>query len=251
MNKFTVEHAKGLYVKFCVVYGNKFVQDYHDDDFKALWRYEWVDGLKGIPLNFVKDGLEECVVNLKWPPVIAEFREICERKMGVPSIEDAIEQSSSLNFNHPVSYLCYEKIGSWKIKTMNKKDLMKEFKGAYEKSLAEFRKNPEIELKNLIKTEDCKKIEQKFTKIPSNDEVISFRERMRMYKKMADDECKKRGIVNHPEWEETKINPYSVHFDLLMYNERKKYLINLNEIIAITLPVQDKLDRWRFLNEVL
>jgi hypothetical protein len=246
MENFTLSHAKLLYLRFCAIYGEKFVKNYHDEDFKAMWQREWMTGLEGIDISVVKDVLERCKKELEWPPSIAEFIRFCEEASGLPSCNEALACALRREFNHPVTRLAYDKVGSWDMRNCKEVDLQRKFKDAYQDALKSFRQDQEgswkqLEVQNALP--DPTKIP---SKIPTQEECLSFRERMKQYQNMS----VKKKDNNHPKWDKDIIMRGHKNFDEKVYNERKRYLLELPEIDAGSLSTDDWYDRTRFLREL-
>lgn len=169
MKDFLLLHSEALYIRFCAIYGDKFIKNYHTDEFKKIWYEEWFSGLKGIDVYIIKDCLEYCKINFEWPPSIAEFRRICEKSSGVPSSADALQCAIRRDFTHPVIAMAYEKVGSWAMKNDKEEVLNKKFNEVYNESIDQFR---------LKGNQKPKLLESNVYTIPiriSNEENISDR----------------------------------------------------------------------------
>lgn len=243
MESFNLLHAKALYLRFCVIYGDKFSKPYHDDDFKSLWYSEWSSGLDGIDVSLIKGCLENCKSTLEWPPSIAEFRKICEQSSGLPSYQDALSLAIRQEFSHPVVKMAYDKVGSWVMRNSKEVDLNSKFKTAYQDSLHYFRTNSQDSWKQLeeFKAAPSKVVE--FPKILSKKEFIPFKKRYAEYLGSVK-ECKEN-LPNkeHPIWDKKNITSRHREFDRFIYNKRKEYLLGVDEYVAGTLSREDWFDR--------
>lgn len=250
MESFNLMHAKALYLRFCTIYGDKFTKPYHDADFKSIWYQEWAEGLSEVDVYLIKDCLDYCRNSLEWPPSIAEFRNICEKKSGFPSSEEALALAIRREFKHPLVKLAYEKVGSWAMKHNKQLELQSKFKAAYQDALSYFRSNQQqawLELETF--NSQPKQIEPP-SKIPSQSEIISFRERFKRWQKESNGAKEDLPKKEHPKWEEKKLIRGSRHFDQNYFNERKKYLLDLDEMYASCLEKTDWYDRVRFKLEI-
>ena len=155
MNCLSVEHAKILYLRFCAIYGEKFVKSYHDDDFKSIWAYEWSSGLHGVDVAVIKNALENCKKTMFWPPSIAEFRVICEKLCGLPDLDEVINCVMNKKFIHPVILFCYEGVGVWSLKNDSEKEIKVKFQKNYDKAVIWFRENNEKAWEKLNIFNDC------------------------------------------------------------------------------------------------
>lgn len=139
MEKFNLEMAKALYLKFSVIYGEKFFKNYRTEQIIEIWWDEWVSGMKGIDPKSIKAALNECKLTLEWPPSIAEFRHICEKVSGVLSSEKIMKLAINRDFNDPIVKYVFEKIGSWNFSHDGEKELLKKINEARKDYLSNVR----------------------------------------------------------------------------------------------------------------
>jgi hypothetical protein len=250
MKEFNLLHAEALYLRFCAIYGEKFVKSFHTDDFKKMWHEEWCSGLKGIDVDLIKGCLDHCKINLEWPPSIAEFRRICEESSGIPSFAQAMQSAIRREFNHPVIALAYEKVGSWAMRNDKEAELKPKFQTAYTEALNEFRVNPEKTWAQLESLNEKIALPEPPSKIPSTEERMGFKERLAHYQELSKIAKSKLEAKDHPTWDINKITRGSTQFDQQLFNERREYLIGMDEYLAGTLPVGDWYDRTRYLSEI-
>lgn len=248
MHKFNNAHATALYVRFAAIYDHKFVKNYHDADFKVMWAHEWCRGLEHIDINNIKDALNYCRKNLEWPPSIAEFIKICESYAGVPSIDDCISGCMRRDFNHPLPLMCYQKIGSWALTHDTQAALESKFKASYAEALIKFRDEREKSWKQL----ECFNAKPKELppppKIPTQQEMKSFKERLAEYQQKLEDAKLLHGGTPYKEFPENKIKVGHKEFDQAIYNEWRDYLISIPEEQTMILPTKYLYERNRFLN---
>lgn len=249
MNSFTLDHAEILYLRFCAIFGEKFVKAYHTEDFKSIWSNEWCTGLVGIDVALIKSSLDYCRSNLEWPPSIAEFRCICESADGIPSFGECLQLAICRDFTHPVVSMAYDRIGSWAMKNDKQELLHKKFQEAYREALNTFRTSPDKAWQLLEKFKSLPVPDELPPKILSPQELIEWRERFARYKEMAATEKAKLTAIDHPSWETKKITIGHIDFDQEMFIDRKQYLTGLDEMLAATLPREDQYDRIRLLRE--
>ena len=250
MEAFNLLHAKALYLRFCAIYGDKFVKPYHDEDFKSIWYAEWSSGLVGIDVSLIKGCLEYCKTNMEWTPSIAEFRRYCEQSSGMPSASEALQSAIRKDFHHPIIAIAYDKVGSWAMKNDKESVLAVKFQNAYAEALNQFRKNPEECNKQLEQFNERQALPEPPSKIPSQEEIIGWRERLAKYQEMAKADKAKLETKDHPEWDKNKITRGGKGYDEAYFNERKRYLIGMDEYLAGTIPREDWYDRICFLREI-
>jgi len=68
-----MKHVSILYKRLKEIYGQKFREN-HDK-----WCQEWKEALEKTEVNEIRMALSHCRKNLKWPPSINEFLDICKK----------------------------------------------------------------------------------------------------------------------------------------------------------------------------
>ena len=139
MKRSDLDIVKLLYLRFSSFYGDKFTHNYPTDELVKLWWEDWHQGLAGIDVKYFKDALNHCMMNLEWPPSLAEFRGLCEKAAGLPSLNEAYQAAIRENFYHPLIKQIYDQIGSWDMRHDSEKELKKKFKEFYTDELAKYR----------------------------------------------------------------------------------------------------------------
>jgi len=250
MNIFTLEHAKVLYLKFVVIYGDKFAKTYHDDNFRLLWANEWCSGLSGIDASIVYDAAEYCKKKHPWLPSVSEFRSVCEHYSGVPTLEQVIESATRREFKHPVSVIAYERVGSWAMKNDKEHDLKNKFKAAYAEAINQFRENTS---NTWLKLEE---FNQKNTKelppppkTPSTGESKAFRECMNKCQEILQGKKIIGGGKTYKQFDEKKIKKGHREFDQAVYNEWREDLLSIPETDIMILPPIYAYERMRFISQ--
>jgi len=250
MEKLPLELTKILYMRFASTYGEKFVKHHPNDQFVQLWWEEWSEGMAGIDPAHIKEALSYCRLNLEWPPSIAEFRRLCESASGVPSVAQCLQAAIRRDFNHPVIKIAYDKVGSWAMKNDREADLKPKFQAAYTEALNEFRSNTAKSWARLAEFNSKPTLPEPPSKIPSEVERMGFKERIAHYQELSKIAKSKLEPKDHPFWDENKIMLGSKEFEQNIFDERRKYLISLDEYVAGTLPVGDWYGRTRYLSEI-
>jgi hypothetical protein len=177
---FTLEHSKALYLRFCMIYGDKFTKNYHDVDFKDLWYREWHEGLASVDVNGIKDALSFCRENLEWPPSIAEFRNICLKNSGVPSAAQIMRRAIDGNFEHPLTRMVYDKVGGWAFKQDTEKLLFTKINEVYKTCLSEYSSDTKfaharhqlLQGTKALPNPDSKILEGATISLPDNDKKL-------------------------------------------------------------------------------
>lgn len=127
-----------LYLRFCTIYGHKFSKG-HTDDLIKLWCSDWKKGIYGIDELTLKKSIDYCLMNLEWPPSIAEFRRICEEVSGILSVQQIIKLCIARDLTHPLVLSIFESVGSWAFSHDKEADLHKKVKKAKEEYLLNVR----------------------------------------------------------------------------------------------------------------
>lgn len=248
MDKFNNAHAKVLYLRFSIIYARKFVESYHDDDFKSLWENEWAAGLENVNLNSISPALEYCRNNCEWPPSIAEFIKICDSYSGVPSVGDCLKACINRVFAHPLALMCYQKVGSWAITHDNEKELESKFQKAYTENLIKFREAQETSWE-LLENYNAKPKELPApSKIPSTSESKAFRECMNKCQEILQGKKIIGGGKTYKEFPANQIKPGHREFDQAVFDEYREYLMGIPETETMILPPVYLLERNKFLN---
>lgn len=141
MANLTLDLIKTLFLRFSTIFGEKFYKFYQSDEMFDMWCQDWLEGLAGVQPEHIKLALEHCKLNLQWSPSIAEFRNICDRYAGIPSINEVIALAIRGDFTHPLVQVIYDKVGSWDMKHMNERDLLKRVSEIYREEIANVRMN--------------------------------------------------------------------------------------------------------------
>lgn len=250
MEKLPLELTKLLYMRFASTYGEKFVKNHPTDQFVQLWWEEWSEGMAGIDPKHIKEGLSFCRLNLEWPPSIAEFRRICEQNAGVPTVDDALQLAIRREFTHPIVSIAFDKVGSWAMKNDKAQELKGKFQIAYTYALNQFRVNPNETWKQLEQFNEKLLLPEPPPKIPSPQECKKFSERLAEYQAMAKEAKSKLEVKDHPIWPKKAITRGHKQFDQRIYDERKDYLLKVDEYVAGTLSSEDWYDRIRYKREI-
>lgn len=99
-----------LFMKFNAIWGHKWTSGLQDNESFLIALSEWKEGLRGIKSESMKLAISHCRNMLEWPPSIAEFRKLCLRADGFPSLDEIMQQGIRRNFHHPVVKIIFNKI---------------------------------------------------------------------------------------------------------------------------------------------
>lgn len=251
--KRTVDRAliKKLFHKFTSVYGHAWTSRHKTD---AEWEEcctTWFDGLHGFDFEDIRKAVAKSItVHKEFPPNLGQLIDLCLMASGVPSADEVIELMVRRDFNHPLVKAVYDRIGNWTLSTSKSEELRTKTRSAYADCLTTYRENPDRAWGLLEEYKAQAALPPPPPKIPTQEEIIGFRERMKLYEEKSKAEKLKLGDKSHPEWPKELIARGGKRFDEKVFNERKQYLLELDEILAMTLTHEDRYDRICFLREI-
>jgi hypothetical protein len=139
MQNLTRELIKDLFIRFSVIFGEKFAKFFSHDELFNCWCDEWHEGLAGIDATHLKDAIACCRANLEWSPSVAEFRTICERIGGMPTVDEVMKMAIARELSHPIVQAVFEKIGDWNMRYDSSDSLKKKFAQAYKEAISDYR----------------------------------------------------------------------------------------------------------------
>ena len=245
------ELIKKLFRKFSAVYGNLWN---NRCSMVAEWQDcvdVWLDGLYGFDIFVLRKAVSQAFIAHKdFPPTLGQLVDLCLARDGVPSENSLIDLMVRKDFNHPLVKIIYEKIGSWALSHEKPDEINRKVCAVYSESLASYRENPSQAWKKLEEFKGLPAPSLIPSKIPSSAEISSCRERLKKYQEMADSQKANQEVKSHPVWEKGKITHGSRSFDEAYFNERKRYLLSVDEAVAGTLRHEDWYDRARYLREL-
>lgn len=96
---------------------------------------EWERASQGIDTDILDEALDYCKITHEWPPSIAEFLGVCEKKQGLPSEEEVYQYALRREWPHEIIYEVFEMVGSWAFRNDSEKALREKVKTAYRECL--------------------------------------------------------------------------------------------------------------------
>lgn len=135
------EAGTTLYARFVSIWGNRFTSQFDDELFINVWIEEWGRMVCSHGRPNVRKAIDICKAEMAWPPVMAEFLEVCDRVAGKPSIEEAYEMAVRRDFSCPMVKAAFSKLNSWDFRHKTDKETRKMFAQAWDDVCAESRKN--------------------------------------------------------------------------------------------------------------
>lgn len=136
----TIEVAKRLHLRFCIIWGDKHTSRFTDEKFIQMWIEDWSDGIALFDLNVLKEAIDHCKLNLDWPPSLAEFIKICERSLNIPDPAECMRLAVRGDFKNPLVKTIYDKIGNWAVRSEKESELIKKFKHYHDEEMINIRK---------------------------------------------------------------------------------------------------------------
>lgn len=128
-----------LYLRFSVIWGQKFTANHGDEKIIEMWIREWNEGLSGISINQIRDAVDYCKVSLVWPPSLAEFIGFCYKNINIPCPDDCLRMAVNRDFTHPIVKAIFDKVGDWEMKNGKNVDLKKKFEELHDEYVTELR----------------------------------------------------------------------------------------------------------------
>lgn len=115
-------------------------------------KQEWGSALAGVDLHVIRLALDDLRNNGdQFPPTLPIFLKLCRDRSGIPDMEKAYQMALRRDFSHPVSELCFNRIGSWDFTHDSEKTLRKKFSLAYMEEIKTIKFNPKMIEKNEIR----------------------------------------------------------------------------------------------------
>lgn len=239
-----------LFIKFSNSYGHLWSSRHKDDDEWLECIHIWLEELRKFDFVVIQKSLRECFSAFKeYPPTLMQFVDICLRISGVPSEEDVASCLIRRDFKHPLIKMIFDKMDTWALRQAKPDELKSKIRSLYGNCLTAYRGNPDRAWGLLQDYKAQLALPAAPSKIPSGDEILGFRDRMKLYQEKSKADKLRLGAKFHPEWPAVQVTPGCNGFDEKLFNERKKYLMELDETMASTLSHDDIYDRIRFLRE--
>jgi len=147
MSKATL-YGKTLFARFNVIWMKKFTDFFVSDDLSNAWIEEWGESIQRYNSETVKKAINHCKLNMKWPPSLAEFIEVCDSFNGIPSFESAYRACVNRDFDCHLVEKAFNKLDTWEFRRATCEKSEKMFKKAWEAVLKENRNLPGLENKD-------------------------------------------------------------------------------------------------------
>jgi hypothetical protein len=242
---------KKLFYRFTQNYGAAWTSRHKSEseweDGANYWTESFLEFDRRVFTLAVKQALE---LYKDFPPTLPQLMELCRNHAGIPTPSEVMDLMIRKDFSHPLVKLCYDKMGSWTLSHAKKEEVLEKVTRFYSEAITSFnqdQKSAWIQLEDFKATQAIKVIE--LPKIPSNHERKSFRENLKCWTEKAAVEKAALPTIEHPVWDKAKINPSHDNFCSKTHNERKRYLVSVEEHLSTTLSHEDWYDRTRYFKE--
>lgn len=246
MSEITTDTINRMFKKFTSMYGNAWTSRHKVDEDIAFSVQLWLKELKRFDLKTLYKAFADCTDSSKdHPPSLPKLVDACWKHVGVPDCTTSLHNCLRKQFNHPVDMMLYEKIGSWALRNDSERTLMKKATNVYHELLSSFKSDPVRFYDKLTQ------LEQKgFHEEPEG--LLTDSEKACFAKPTANvSSATNPNPTVHPVWDKDKVNEYNRNFCENTANERKKYLISLNEQESVSLSPIDYYDRSRYLMQII
>lgn len=128
-----------LYLRFSSIWGHKFTSNHTDVNFVSMWMSDWAESLSNVSEEVIKSAIDNCKNTLEWPPSIAEFLKLCDRTLGIPSPQEAMQLAIRMDFSHPMVKAIFDRVGSWDMSHDKETVLLKKFEKIHAEELTKLR----------------------------------------------------------------------------------------------------------------
>ncbi|QHJ76061.1 MAG: hypothetical protein [Bacteriophage sp.] len=183
-----------------------------------------------------------------FPPTFGQFEDLCKKHSGFLQRDEAIKMMIARDFSHPIVKMMYDKIGSWTLTNGKETEIQAKAKEYYQEAESEFCLFPEKAWAQLESFNAKPKELPPPDKIPTLQEMKSFKERLAEYQQKLEEAKLSCGGTPYKEFDENKIKLGGRDFDQVVYNEYRDYLMSIPEEKTMILPVKYLYERNRFLN---
>jgi hypothetical protein len=200
-------------------------------------------------LPTLQKAVKQATIRYKdFPPTLGQLVDLCVSNSGMPCKSDVLNMMIRREFNHPLAQICFDKIGSWTLSHANEDEVNQKMNEAYKEAIGVFMRQPMEAWDALGKF----KAERETLPPPpiTKAEFLSWRDRLAQYRQRAAEDKAKLPNMEHPKWNKDKLIKGSPLYDELVFNERKKYLMGLDEWMAGTLDSADWYDRVCYFREI-
>lgn len=121
-----------LFLRLDGIYGHLWTSRHANAKAWEITKDEWGSALAGIDVSIIRNVLDELRNDDRdYPPSLPQFLKLCRKHCGLPDMEKAYQMALRRDFSHPLTEMCYEKIGSWHFTHDSEKDLRRKFKISY------------------------------------------------------------------------------------------------------------------------
>lgn len=225
-----------LFSKFANKYGKLWTTRLGDNGDWASCIDDWVSELNQFTVGQATLAVNECLsLHKEFPPTQGQLIDVCLKASGVPDVSQVIRMMIDRKFDHPITKLVYEKIGSWKLSNGTEKEIHDKALSFYQQAIIDFKENPELHWKRLQDFQDMKLKELPAPdKIPTKGESAAFRECMNKCQEIL----KGKGIEakTYKEFDEVAITTSNRDFYPAVYKEFCEYLLSIPETETMRLP---------------
>jgi len=243
--------VKKLFAKFSSHYGTLWTSRLGANGNWNDCEQDWLNELCEFTLDNLKKAMKEVLINfVDFPPTLGQLVTLCLKASGIPSEDEVLIRLIRREFNHPIVKMLYDKIGSWELSNGKQETIKSKIKSSYGICLALFRSSPDSHWGALNQINQQKLLDNKTEpKIPSASERKSFSERMAEYNQKANEQLSKLKDQKHPEFDQNEVSPGHRDFKPEVYAEYKKYLLSVDDDLALSLPLKMAYQRMRFISE--
>lgn len=208
---------------------------------------DWFEDLKHFDYKTLVLAAKSALATFSdFPPTFGQFEDLCKKHSGFLQREDAIKMLIARDFSHPIVKIMYDKIGSWTLTNGKETEVQAKAKDAYREAESEFTLFPE-KCWAQLESFNAKPKELPPPKIPTNQEMKSFKERLAEYQQKLEEAKIACGGIPYKQFEENKIKRSHKEFDQKVFDEWRNYLLSIPEHQTMILPATYLYERNRFI----
>lgn len=243
------ENIVRLFARFANKYGTLWTTRLGSNPDWEMCIDDWFEDLKHFEYKTLVLAAKSALATFSdFPPTFGQFEDLCKKHSGFLQRDDAIKMLIARDFRHPIVKIMYDKIGSWTLTNGKETEVQAKAKDAYREAESEFTLFPDKCWAQLESFNAKPKELPPPDKIPTAQEMKSFKERLAEYQQKLEDAKLLHGGTPYKEFPENKIKIGHKEFDQAIYDEWKAYLLSIPEEQTMILPTKYLYERNRFIN---
>lgn len=133
MKTLSKQSTERLFMRLGFIFGHTWSSTFTSPEAWEGAKDEWAMALGNFSMAAIRQTIEQIIqIGNNFPPTLPLFVRMCKENSGIPSIEKCFQDAIRRDFTHPLTQLCFDKIGNWDFSRDTDKVLRKKFATAYE-----------------------------------------------------------------------------------------------------------------------